>query len=125
MVFAPSSVITAPCFFTTSLAAAVFATLTNKISRLDESKSFISEIPITLTNLNKPIISSKNDYAELDIGFICKKESNKNNFINFFKNLEDKIKSDATFEEFEAIYKWWKSEIKKRKKKSWPSTTSE
>ena len=47
-----SSAITAPCFFTTSLAAAVFATLTNKISRFNESESFISEIPITFTNLN-------------------------------------------------------------------------
>ena len=36
------------------------------------------------------------------------------NIISFRANF---IKGNATFEEFEAIYKWWKSELKKRKKK--------
>ena len=44
------------------------------------------------------------------------------NIISFRANT---IKSDATFEEFEAIYKWWKAELKKRKKKPCPNTTSE
>ncbi len=44
------------------------------------------------------------------------------NIISFRANA---IKSDATFEEFEAIYKWWKAELKKRKKKPCPNTTSE
>ena len=45
--------------------------------------------------------------------------------INIISNRANKIKSDATFEEFEAIYKWWKSELKKRKKKPCPNTMSE
>jgi hypothetical protein len=43
--------------------------------------------------------------------------------INIISHHANTIKSDATFEEFEAIYKWWKSELKKRKKKPCPSTT--
>jgi|688.fasta_scaffold200097_4 hypothetical protein len=45
--------------------------------------------------------------------------------INVISHRANTIKSDATFEEFEAIYKWWKSELKKRKKKLCPNTTSE
>ncbi len=45
--------------------------------------------------------------------------------INIISMRANTLKSDATFEEFEAIYKWWKSELKKRKKKPWPNTTSE
>ena len=45
--------------------------------------------------------------------------------INIISMRANGIKSDATFEEFEAIYKWWKSELKKRKKKPCPNTTSE
>ena len=45
--------------------------------------------------------------------------------VNVISMRANMIKTDATFEEFEAVYKWWKAELKKRKKKSWPSTTSE
>ena len=45
--------------------------------------------------------------------------------VNIISHRANTLKSDATFEEFEAIYKWWKSELKKRKKKPCPNTTSE
>jgi hypothetical protein len=44
--------------------------------------------------------------------------------INIISFRANSLKSDATFEEFEAIYKWWKSELKKRKKKPCPNTMS-
>ena len=39
--------------------------------------------------------------------------------INIISFRANKIKSDATFEEFEAIYKWWKSELKKRERRNY------
>jgi len=44
--------------------------------------------------------------------------------INIISNRANSIKSDATFEEFEAIYKWWKAQIKKKNKKC-QNTTSQ
>jgi len=45
--------------------------------------------------------------------------------INVISYRANFIKGNATFEEFEAIYKWWKAELKKREDKLCPSTTSE
>jgi hypothetical protein len=45
--------------------------------------------------------------------------------INIISMRANTIKTDATFEEFEAVYKWWKAELTKREKKLCPNTTSE
>jgi len=66
-----------------------------------------------------------NNYNSISLDRLDSTKGYTKDNINIISLRANKIKSDATFEEFEAIYKWWKSELKKRKKKLCPNTTSE
>ena len=69
------------------------------------------KIPIVNHTDNKPTANSASlDRLDNSKGYV-------NDNINVISNRANTIKADATFEEFEAIYKWWKSEIKKKNKK--------
>lgn len=69
------------------------------------------KIPIFIHTDNKPTANSASlDRLDNSKGYI-------NDNINVISNRANTIKADATFEEFEAIYKWWRSEIKKKSKK--------
>lgn len=77
-------------------------------------------IGIVLKYNNKPQMSNSPSLDRLDSIKGYTKEN-----INVISGRANFIKSDATFEEFEAIYKWWKAELKKRKKKPCRNTMSE
>ena len=66
---------------------------------------------IELKYNNKPQMPSSPSLDRLDSAKGYTKEN-----INVISGRANIIKSDATFEEFEAIYKWWKAELAKRKK---------
>ena len=69
------------------------------------------KIPIVNHTDNKPTANSASlDRLDNSKGYVADN-------INIISNRANTIKADATFEEFEAIYKWWKSEIKKKSKK--------
>jgi hypothetical protein len=65
-----------------------------------------------------------NNYNSISLDRLDSTKGYTKDNINIISLRANKIKSDATFEEFEAIYKWWKSELKKRKKKPCPNTMS-
>jgi hypothetical protein len=85
------------------------------------------KIPETCPILGIPLIKSDNlpsaGSASIDRFEISKGYTEDN--VNIISHRANTLKSDATFKEFEAIYKWWKAELKKRKKKLCPNTTSE
>ena len=75
-------------------------------------------IPETCPILNIPLgVSEKMPGANsASIDRLDSKKGYTKDNINVISNRANSIKSDATFEEFEAIYKWWKLQRRKKKK---------